>query len=409
MGRRRETTSMLVMGTAPRYFSTNSGIMAPQPYQHMGKEEDQAEVIYDEAIYQIPPAFANNNNSFPTDPPGYSVFYPATWQSDMNSMVFMDALQPWGPPTTNGSHLITNDPRFVTMGVGWQQPSPLMAWDMLGRNMAPEPQMLPSAPVHSPYPVQSDPSYERTVFKSEKPLEETWDSGWVEEIPPSLDATMQPAGTIPQAVTINMPVERPPPAHAARKRRRVPSPMVDMHVFTTNRAEHATGSPDAPVPAAVQFTEQQHTAPHTTNMYMEYGHISVEPPAQPAPQIQQFQPQSGGRSHPREPTPTLEELPEYGMADNQSQPTSSGPMSQSPTLSTQFIGPVATSRNSTSKVRRGTHTVFKTQSANSKRGHYASNVWEGHKAAIKKLYIDEGKPLREVIKIMDTEHNFPAT
>lgn len=367
--------------------------MAPQPYQHVGKEEDQAQVTYDEAIYQAQPAFANNNHSFPTDPPGYSVFHPATWQSDMNSMLFMDALQSWGPPPTNGSHLIPNDPRFVTMGLGWQQPSPLMAWDMLGRTMAPEPQMLHPAPVHSPFLVQSDPSYERTVFKSEKPLEETWDSGWVEEISPSLDATMQSAGSIPQEVAINMPVERPPPAHVARKRRRVPSPMVDMHVFATNRDEHATG----------------HVAPHTTDMYMEYGHVSVEPPAQSAPPIQSFQSQSGGRSHPREPTPTLEELPEYGMADNQSQPTSSGPISQSPTLSARFIGPVATSRTPTSKVRRGTHAVFKTQSANSKRGHYASDVWEGHKAAIKKLYIDEGKPLREVINIMDTEHNFPAS
>ncbi|CAN8095887.1 unnamed protein product [Discula destructiva] len=66
-------------------------------------------------------------------------------------------------------------------------------------------------------------------------------------------------------------------------------------------------------------------------------------------------------------------------------------------------------RETVTKLRRGSNAVFKTQSANARRGHYASEVWEGHKAAIKKMYIDEGKPLREVIKTMEIEHDFPAT
>lgn len=61
------------------------------------------------------------------------------------------------------------------------------------------------------------------------------------------------------------------------------------------------------------------------------------------------------------------------------------------------------------KLRRGNNAGFKTQSCNAKRGHYASNVWEGHKAVIKKMYIDEGKPLREVIRGMEKDHSFPAT
>lgn len=330
------------MATAPRYFS---GIMDED------RDDGQAQVFHDEAFYDE--AFydaAIYNHSFPTH-----------WHSGMDTMLFMDALQPWAPPTAN-------DPRPVTMGLAWQQqqPSPLVAWDMH------------FAPMNPPYPVQSDPSYERAVFKSEKPLEETWGPGRVDEIPTSLDTIMQPVGPIPQALAINMPVQRPPPAPTVRKRRRVPSPMVDMSVSTRIKAERATPIPDTPF-----------TALHRANTVTGYEHGSVEPP------IPQFQPSTGEGRHLQQSTPPLEELPEYGTADTQSQPSSSGP--------------VATSSGPTSKFRRGTHAVFKTQSANSKRGHYASEVWEGHKFLIKKLYIDEGRPLREVIRIMETEHDFPAS
>lgn len=329
------------MATEPRYFS---GIMDED------RDDGQAQVFYDEAFYDA----AIYNHSFPTH-----------WHSGMDTMLFMDALQPWAPPTTN-------DPRPVTIGLQQQQPSPLVAWDMH------------FAPMNSPYPVQSDPSYERAVFKSEKPLEETWGSGWVDEIATSLDTIMQPVGPIPQALAINMPVQRPLPAPTVRKPRRVPSPMVDMSVFTSIKAERATTSPDTPF-----------TAPHKANTLMGYEHGSVEPPSHPEPPIPHFQPRNEERSHPQQSTPPLEELPEYGTADIQSQPSSSGP--------------VATSSGPTSKFRRCSHAVFKTQSANSKRGHYASDVWEGHKFFIKKLYIDEGRPLREVIRIMETEHDFPAS
>lgn len=371
--------------------------MAPPVYPPGSKEQDQAQVNYDETIYHIQPAFPpSNNNAFnlPANPPGYAMFHPAAWQSDMNSMAFMDALQNWGPPpTTNGT---MNDPRSVTMDMGWQQPNPMMAWDMLGRNVATAPQIIHTAPVHSPYPVQTNDTYERTVFKTEKPLEDTWDSGWVEEIPPPLDTGMHPVTTIPHAVAINMPVQRPAPNHAPRKRRRVPSPVVEMPVFGITRAESSTRSPE----------EQHHTDTTPTSMLMEYGHVPTESVALPG---QHFQTQSGERPRARDLTPTLEELSEYEMMNNQSHPTPSATISQSPEFSAQFIGPVPAARAPASKMRRGTHAVFKTQSANSKRGHYASDVWEGHKAAIKKLYIEEGKPLREVINIMETEHEFPAT
>lgn len=370
-------------------------IMTPPLYQSGSRDPDQADVNYEETIYHMQPAYPPSNNeafNLPTNPPGYAMFRPAAWQPDMNNnMAFMDALQAWGPPpTTNGT---MNDPRSVTMGMDWQQP---IAWDVLGRNMTTEAQILHTAPIHSPYPVQTNDAYERTIFKTEKPAEDTWDAGWVEEIPPPLHAGMHLATTIPHAVATNTPVQRPVASHAPRKRRRVPSPTVELPVFDTIRMEPSTRSPE----------EQYHTGPPPTSMFLEFGHMPAEPLA---PSGHHFPPQSRERPRTRESTPTLEEMPDYEMENHQSDPTPSTTTPHSPELSARFIGPVPATRTPASKMRRGTHAVFKTQSANSKRGHYASDVWEGHKTVIKKLYIEEGKPLREVIKIMETEHDFPAT
>lgn len=389
------------MVTATRYQHQHPGIMAPHLSQPQAKEQDQAEV-YDEGIYHVQPTFPLNNFPLPNNnSPAYSMFHPAAWQSDMNSMVFMDALQSWGPHT-NGS--INNPQRPVTMGMSWQQPSPPMTWDMFGRDLPVEPQYIHTAPVQYPYPVRFDPPDERTVTKTEKHPEGSWESGWGEELYPSLDTTMHPVGTIQQAMSIDGPVEGPSPAHAPRKRRRVPSPMVQMPVYTTTMGEAPMQSTEAPVPTAAQLPEQQQTCPPTSSTFLKYDQAHAHSPTSP---IQAFPPHSRARL--REPTPTLEEIPEYVMANTQPHPTPSAPMIQSPSISAQFIGPVPAPRTPVSKVRRGTQAVFKTQSANSKRGHYASDVWERHKAAIKNLYIDEGKPLREVIKIMEVDHDFPAT
>lgn len=85
------------------------------------------------------------------------------------------------------------------------------------------------------------------------------------------------------------------------------------------------------------------------------------------------------------------------------------PASEASPVLTPSVRVISDRRETTTKLRRGNDAVFKTQSVNTKRGHYASEVWESHKPAIKKMYIDEGKPLREVISTMEREHHFPAT
>lgn len=182
--------------------------------------------------------------------------------------------------------------------------------------------------------------------------------------------------------------------------------MTEMPVYNTPMAENSMRSPEGPLHVAVQPPEQQQPVPPTTSMFMDYERVTAEP--HPSP-MQQSQTHDGGQPRIREPTPKLEEMPEYDMLNIQPHPAPPAAMPQSPPVTVHLIGPVVAPRGPTSKVRRGTQAVFKTQSANSKRGHYASDVWEGHKTVIKKLYIDDGKPLREVIKIMETDHGFPAT
>jgi hypothetical protein len=110
----------------------------------------------------------------------------------------------------------------------------------------------------------------------------------------------------------------------------------------------------------------------------------------------------------RAPTPTVD-FDEYFTPIAEPSPIPQAPTAQPTPQPTALARPSTARRDSAAKPRRGSHTVFKTQSANSKRGHYASDVWEAHKATIKKLYIDDGKPLRELIRVMEKEHDFPAT
>jgi len=45
----------------------------------------------------------------------------------------------------------------------------------------------------------------------------------------------------------------------------------------------------------------------------------------------------------------------------------------------------------------------------SRRALHSPQVWDSHKSTIKRLYIDEGKPLREVMRAMQEQHNFKAS
>lgn len=56
----------------------------------------------------------------------------------------------------------------------------------------------------------------------------------------------------------------------------------------------------------------------------------------------------------------------------------------------------------------GTHEALSTRGSNP--GRCPSRYdWSKHMSAIKRLYIDEDRPLKEVMEIMQKEHNFIAT
>lgn len=394
----------------PRHLA----IMAHQPYH---PETNEKKDIYDDTAQQIniqptyPPsaaAAAAAAFTIPTNPPQYSVFHPTAWQSDMNTMAFMDALQSW--PSVGS---VPAGPPAI---LGWPS-NPLHGWDMHGSHLPVESDHAYPVPAYSTHSVYPDGTFSGPIFKTEKVFEvqENWQQpGWVEEIPPTMEQAMAPVRSLPEPLQIDLPAQEPDSVHTSRKRRRVPSPpMTNMRTYATapivDSGESIVESMAVPGSGSLCFQqlEQQQAEPIPTIELSHYVQVLSESPPLP-----QSPPRTEKRK--RAPTPTIEFSQDIMM------PTPSYPISsatrvfQSPaaTVATvaPFIGPEPAPRPIMDSLRKDAQVpVFKTQSANSKRGHYASDVWEGHKEIIKKLYIDESKPLREVIRIMENEHGFPAT
>ncbi|KAL1872715.1 hypothetical protein Daus18300_004261 [Diaporthe australafricana] len=344
------------------------GITAPMPTQTYRPDEGQQEEVYEEVVQQINPYYASMNFAIPDVPAAHSHFQAAAWQCEPNNMMWMEALQPW---PTNGM-LNTNEPMYTT---DWQTSAP-PAWHFQGHNAFAG---LPDAqafPIHSPSPVRVDNNAfppPPQQFQEQFPSNNAWVTSWagqmsipssapVEEVTPSVEVVSD-AMTIHAPAPVHAPIPAPAAAQAPPRRKRAPTPTIEFPEYATP----VDRVPVQPLPVSVRV-EKRRRAPTPTIEFEEYVTPFFEPP--PIPQAAIAPPPPG-----------------------------------SPTA----MRPAAARRESPAKARRPSQTVFKTQSANSKRGHYASDVWERHKIVIQKLYIDEGKPLREVIRTMETEHKFPAT
>ncbi|KAI3400902.1 hypothetical protein diail_1593 [Diaporthe ilicicola] len=343
------------------------GIMAPVPTQTYRPDEREHEEVYKEVVQQINPYYASMNFAIPDVPAAHSHFQAAAWQCEPNNMMWMEALQPW---PTNGM-LNTTAP----MHADWQTSAP-SAWGFQGHNNAfAGLQDAQAFSIPSPSPVRVDNAFPTPPqqFHGQFPANNTWATGWAEEIPvpPSapVDVVTPSVEAVPDAMTIHapVPIQAPVPvtvtAQASPRRRRAPTPTIEFPECATP----VDGVPVQPLPVPVRVEKRR-----------------------------------------RAPTPTIE-FEAYATPFFGSPPIPQAAIAPPPPGSPATMRPAAVRRGSQVKARRGSQTVFKTQSANSKRGHYASDVWEKHKAVIQKLYIDEGKPLREVIKTMETEHKFPAT
>ncbi|KAK7749591.1 hypothetical protein SLS53_000167 [Cytospora paraplurivora] len=337
--------------------------MAPTTYQ---PDEREQEAVYDGDMQQINPYYPTAvDYNIQQMPPSHSSFQPADWQCEPNNMMWMEVLQSW--PANSVMHA----PAPVLPD--WQT-NAMSAWDLHGHSNMVNPQSSSHAmpmpmpmPMHTPSPVRSDSTFQPSPVRYEGALSsnDTWDGGWVEEIPPVVEGVVSSLASAPETIPIDiaLPIQTHIPIQApTSRRRRAPTPTLEYPDYVTPGAE-----------------------------------ASVQPaPARP-------------EKRRRAPTPTVDFDQYFPPVVAEAAPIPQPPVAQ---LTAQPVGPArpaAVRREPAAKARRGSHTVFKTQSANTKRGHYATDVWEGHKETIKKLYIDEGKPLRELIRVMEEEHGFPAT
>lgn len=354
------------MATKSRpYHQFPPGIMDPmstQPYQPNEREQDE---VYEEVVQQINPYYASMNFAIPAPdlPAAHSHFQAAEWQCQPDNMMWMEALQPW--PTT--SMLNTTAPVFYD----WQT-NATPTWDFQSQNAFAGLQDAQTFPTQSPSPTRVDNSFAppQQQFQQQYPANNTWATGWVEEIPPTapVSEVMPSLEAIPAAaIHAPAPMQAPVPIPAQTdppRRQRAPTPTIEFPEYSTP----VDGVPVQPLPVPVRV-EKRRRAPTPTIEFEEYV------------------------------TPFYDTTPIQRAAI-------APPPPPEPLAATR---PSPVRRDSPVKAQRGSQTVFKTQSANSKRGHYASDVWERHKPVIQKLYIEEGKPLREVIRTMETEHKFPAT
>lgn len=337
------------------HYNLHPRMMAPTN-THQPNEKEQ-EPFYDEPIQQVNPFYPAMDFTIPNFPPTHSSFQPANWQCEPNDMMWMEVLQPW--PMNSGMNALA--PVFSD----WQT-NAMPAWEFQGHNNMINPPVAHGLPAQTPSPVRTDSTYQQSPVRFEETYggNNTWNGGWVEEIPHTVDEVVSSVEVGQEAMTIDLaiPIQAPVPVDAPTpRRRRALTPTMNSQEYVTSVTEH----PAQPLPVRA---EKRRRAPTPTVDFDDY----FTPVAEPTP------------------------IPQATITQPTPQPSS-------------LARPATARREAVAKVRRGSSTVFKTQSANSKRGHYASDVWEAHKATIRKLYIDDGKPLRELIRIMEKEHDFPAT
>lgn len=332
-------------------------MMAPTAsYQPNEKEQES---VYDEPIQHVSSYYPSMDFSIPTMQPTHSSFEPAHWQCEPNDMMWMEVLQSWP------ANSVMNAPAPVFSD--WQS-NAMPAWDFHGHNHMMHPTVTHGLPYQTPSPVRTDSTYQQSPVRYEETYggNNTWNGGWVEEIPPAVEEVMPSLEVGPEPMTIDLPIpiQAPVPVRAPTpRRRRAPNSTINSPDYVTSTA--VVQAQPAPV-----RPEKRRRAPTPTIDFEECFTTVAEPTPIPKAPI----------AH-----PTPQPAPLARPADTTAR------------------------RDTVAKVRRGSSTVFKTQSTNSKRGHYASDIWEAHKTTIKKLYIDDGKPLRELIRVMEKEHDFPAT
>lgn len=349
-------------------------------------DDHEQDEIYDEAIqttasFYQPAAFANTDL-----PPVYGHSQSTAWQHQPGGGVNRETSQSWEP------NRIINDHGPVMFD--WY-PRPVEPWDMCSRNLEATSQ---TAQIMAFQPPPFNSGYQEPPLRFEKPpeLNEAWQRSYrAQEIYPAIEVVPQlwsRSGTLASNPPLSVELEN---TYRPSKRRRRSS-------TSTVEIQAAPATVGSVQPSPVKSPERkealgQYRHLPTSFHVPDYASQAVEGSPRNA-SVQRDDSDDG--------PPPMTNPSDCIMPTMEAPPLLPTPIS--PVL-TPSVRVISDRRESVSKLRRGSHTIFKTQSANTKRGHYASEVWESHKPAIKKMYIDEGKPLREVIKTMEKDHNFPAT
>lgn len=360
----------------------------------VSESKDQDD-IYEEK-QEISPSYATVGLDIPEHPPpAYSHLQSPGWQHQHGGVMDMDMLSAW-----QTDRILNTDQSLM---FEWQPPSPLGIWDAQNRNLAThihttQAEHIPSEPL-----VPTDCEFPEPLFRFDKNA--IWQVGWTGETSHIVEGVVGLVESSPEPMSHHALVsfEMADQFRPAKRRRKASSPDFEAGEEVTPTAEgptHAWHPHSCPSSISDQSPEQPCRESTASIVFRKFESMEGEDP------VHQTSARTAGQQ--RESTPTIQ------SAETVEQPMESAPISPTPIPQTTFqprpsARVISDQRDSPAKLRRGGHAVFKTQSTNSKRGHYASEVWEGHKAAIQKLYIDERKPLREVIKIMEKNHNFPAT
>lgn len=337
--------------------------------------------------FYTPAAFASTEL-----PPMYSQFQPAAWQHQPSSEVDMTTSQSWSTDRAVHNH--------GPVLFDWYS-SPVEPWDLQCQNLDTTSQNRGALAFQSS---QFSSGFQEAPLKAEKSFEpiQAWQqpSYRAQEGCPAVQEVPQlwnGSGMFDSRPPLSVELESP--GRASKRRRRSSTATLEIQ-FAPQIVGSAQPSPVECV-AKDQVLEPHRRFPTATAFYVP---DHAPPPVADSPQNEWVQIHNSNEgSSPRT------ESPKCMMPAAEASPVPPTPISQPSPMLTPSVRVISDRRESVSKMRRGSNTVFKTQSANTKRGHYASEVWESHKPAIRKMYIDEGKPLREVIKTMEQDHSFPAT
>lgn len=373
--------------------------MGSHVYFSNGKEYEGAS---EEAIQQMASFYTAVDFTIPEPLPGHPQLQPAQWPHHLgygSSLMDIGLLQEW---QTN--QIINNNEPLM---FDWQ-PEPTQTWNLERHNLDANPPTAHLLGETSPSPARTGAAFASSHFKFDKVFEgaNAWHTGWAEDVFPDggevLPSVESNTGSVSIDVLKSVEMET---VGRAPKRRRASPPALDLSDYNTTMAEVPTSRPSHVHrfrPA--QSLKPPHVLSSTTAQPYKSSTVMAVPPDAPTTERAPVSPEKRRRA----PTPTIE-FPEHMSTTMKTTTKSPTTELQSPPPLIPSVRVIVDDRVIGLKSRRGNHAVFKTQSANAKRGHYASDVWEGHKAAIKKLYIDEGQPLREVMKTMEKQHNFPAT